>query len=219
MSFSRSQAIFLTVLFFLLLINLGVLDFVIFSRSQKTASVQPVTTTAPEKIAVTPTMVADKDETCPAGCLRAISEASDAVLEQIPTVSPPGANVIVSQTGVKEFYIPLGSGSTKSQDWVELAGVEAVVDSANFPNVKSVIFEASLRIPTANGRVYAKLYDVTAKHDVWYSEVWAEGSTSYRAESANINLSSGRHLYRLMMKSTMGYEALLDSARIKIILK
>ena len=209
MNFSRNQAIFLTVLFFLFLINLAVLDFVIFSRSKEVALIQPVATTEPEKAAVTSTMTPDKDEACPASCLQAISEASDAV----------GASGIVSQTGVKEFYIPLGSGSTKSRDWVELAGVEAVIDSANFPNVKSVIFEASLRIPTANGRVYAKLYDVTAKHDVWYSEVWVEGSTSYRAESANINLSSGRHLYRLMMKSTMGYEALLDSARIKIILK
>ena len=219
MSFSRNQAIFLTVLFFLFLINLAVLDFVIFSRSQETTSVQPVTTTESEKITITPTMAPDKDESCPASCLQAISEANDAVLEQIPATSPSAATGVVSQTGVKEFYIPVGSGSTQSRDWIELAGVEAVIDSANFPNVKSVIFEASLRVPTANGRVYAKLYDVTAKHDVWYSEVWAEGSTSYRAESANINLSSGRHLYRLMMKSTMGYEALLDSARLKIVLE
>ncbi len=60
---------------------------------------------------------------------------------------------------------------------------------------------------------------MTDKHDVWYSEVWAEGSTNYRAESANISLSEGRNLYRVMMKSTMGYEAILNSARLKIVLE
>jgi len=76
-----------------------------------------------------------------------------------------------------------------------------------------------MRIPTANGRVYAKLYNVTDKHDVWYSEVWVEGSTSYRAETTSINLSSGRKLYRVMMKSQMSNEVVLDLARLKIVLK
>ena len=98
-------------------------------------------------------------------------------------------------------------------------GAEAVIDLANYPQIKSIIFEASMRIPTANGRVYAKLYNVTEQHDVWYSEVSSEGPVSKREESKEISLASDRKLYRVMMKSTMGYEALLDSARIKIILK
>jgi len=120
---------------------------------------------------------------------------------------------------VKEVYIPLGQGSTSSRSWEQITGAEAVINLANFSGVKSIVFEASLRIPTGNGRVYAKLYDVTAKHDAWFSEVSVEGSQSKREESAPIVLSSGRNLYRIKMKSTMGYEAFLDQARLKILLQ
>lgn len=120
---------------------------------------------------------------------------------------------------IKEVYIPLGQGTTASQEWAEISGAEVVIDKANFFGIKSVIFEASLRIPTGNGRVYAKLFDVNAKHDVWFSEVSVEGSHSKREESAPIVLSPGRALYRIKMKSTMGYEAVLDQARLKIILQ
>lgn len=119
----------------------------------------------------------------------------------------------------KELYIPLGKGSVSNMNWVELGGVEAVIDMDRYPDVESVIFEASMRIPTANGKAYAKLYNVTEKHDAWFSEVWAEGSEGYRAESGKVILSPGRKLYRVKMKSTMGYEAILDLARLKILLR
>lgn len=187
------------------------LNFKAFSGQEKQPIVHPV---------ATPTLADQKEvvlngekDSCPASCLSAIKEST----KQAEKKSPQPTKEVSSKTAVKEIYIPFGSGSTKSTDWVELAGMESVLDSANYPNIKSMIFEASLRIPTANGRIYAKLYNVTDKHDVWGSEVSSEGPTSYRAESANITLSPGRKLYRVMMKSTMGYEAFLDWARIKII--
>jgi len=149
---------------------------------------------------------------CPTACLLAIDEATEEAEKQ-PTQT---IKAIPSALTVREIYIPLGSGSTKSESWVELPGVETVIDSADYPNIKSMILEVSLKIPTANGRVHAKLLNVSDKHDVWGSEVSSEGSTSYRAESANITLSAGRKLYRVMMKSTMGYDAILDWARIKV---
>ncbi|PJE69024.1 hypothetical protein COU96_02020 [Candidatus Shapirobacteria bacterium CG10_big_fil_rev_8_21_14_0_10_38_14] len=190
---------------FVALLNFLILDIKVF-RSQEEPSVVTPTTLSPK---------IGEISFCPAACLEAISQATaPAFIQTTPTPKPTQAEVMV-----KELYIPLGSGSTKSVDWVELAGVESVIDAANYPKIKSVIFEASLRIPTANGRVYAKLYNVTDKHDVWFSEVWAEGPLGYRAESGKISLSPGRKLYRVMMKSTMAYEAILDSARIKILLE
>ena len=82
-----------------------------------------------------------------------------------------------------------------------------------------MIFEAFLRIPTGNGRAYAKLYNVTDKHDVWFSEVMVEGGNTQRVESKNIGLDAGRKIYRVTMKTAMGYEAVLESARLKIILE
>jgi hypothetical protein len=154
------------------------------------------------------------DQICPQACLDEMSVGSASVADEVVTPAAPVASMLV-----KEVYIPLGKGSTTSKTYTNLMGTEAVLDSNNFTQIKSMIFEASMRIPTANGKVYAKLYNVTDKHDVWFSEVSAEGDEGYRAESAEISFDSGRKLYRVMMKSTMGYEAILDWARIKIILE
>lgn len=215
MNLSKVQKIFLGIIIFLFLANLVLLNIKVFLKKEEATT--PLPTPGAEKpFSLQQPTSQPTGQTCPAACLDEIYQAT----AEATKISPlPQKKTEVSQPTIKEFYIPLGSGSTKSRDWEEMAGVEAVIDRANFPNVDSIILEATMRIPTANGRVYAKLYDVTAKHDIWFSEVWVEGSTSYRAESANISLSEGRHLYRLMMKSTMGYEAILDSARLKIILK
>lgn len=197
----------------LLLADLVVVNFKVFSPQKPVLAPAPEST--PDVEMTTVSNAPQQEGGCSQECLAAISAATE---EAKTPVAQPTQKTAAGST-VKEFYIPFGSGSTKSNEWIELPGVEAVIDSANFPGVKSIIMEAILRIPSANGRVYTKLYDVTNKHDVWFSEVWAEGSTNYRAESANINLSPGRNLYRLMMKSSMGYEAILDLARLKIVLR
>ena len=203
------------VFFLFLLVNVLILDIKVFTGKEEVAVIKsPVKELETELVA--PDIQAETD-ICPLVCLEVITEATAASLAQATPVSTP-APAVAAPT-VKEFYIPLGGGSNKSSDWVELGGIESVIDMANYPNVKSIIFEASMRIPTANGRVYAKLYNITDQHDVWFSEVSSEGSVSSRTESKNINLAPGRKLYRVMMKSTMSYEAFLDSARIKILLK
>lgn len=212
--FSSKWKAFLLVFSLLFLINLLILDIKVFRAEKETAVITPAIE-KPQAEVTPPDDQVLETNLCPSACLEIITEATASSLVQtIPLPTP-----ITFEPQIKEFYIPLGSGSTKSADWEELAGVEAVIDSANFSNIKSIIFEASLHIPTANGKVYAKLYNVTDKHDVWFSKVWAEGSVSYRAESAEISLSPGRKLYRVMMRTTMSYEAILDSARVKILLK
>lgn len=149
---------------------------------------------------------------CPEACMYLMGEMQVANENKKTESTPTGVFI-------KEYYLPLGSGSTTSRDWQEISGAEIVIDADNFSNVKSIIWEAVLRLPTGNGLVQAKLYNVTDKHEVWYSEVGSGSSTAYRAESAEIQLSPGRKLYRVMMRSTMGYEAFLDSGRIKILLE
>jgi len=193
----------------LFLADLAVVNLKVFSSSQ--SQTPPVPTVLP-----TPSLEAQGD--CPAACRALIPPiTTGSVTEAIsrPTTQP----ATIAQPLAKEIYIPLGNGSTKSQEWVEIPGAEAVLDTANFPKIKSMIFEAFLRIPTGNGRAYAKLYNVTDKHDVWFSEVMVEGGNTQRVESKNIGLDAGRKVYRVMMKTAMGYEAVLESARLKIILE
>lgn len=208
-SFSR-QAISHIFILLVVIVNLVLLDIKAFEKPVEKADTSPLITPYPTRGAT--------EDKCPSACLDLISEANQ-LPTAAPTTTPLPKTVLPPASEVKEYYIPLGQGSTKNSTWVEMPGMEAVIDAVNYPQVKSIIFEAALRIPTANGKVYTKLYNVTDKHDVWFSEVSAEGAASYRAESGEISLSPGRKLYRVMMKSSMGYEAILDWARVKIILK
>lgn len=136
-----------------------------------------------------------------------------------PVVSSPFAlpEKYVSKQ-YRELYITIGSGSSKSPKWDAIEGVEVNIDTNKYPKILEAYFQVSLRIPTANGEVSSKLYNETEKHDVWFSEITNQGSEA-KLKEAKINLSSGPNSYRVYLKSSLEAEALLDQARIKIIIE
>lgn len=136
----------------------------------------------------------------------------------LPTITP--VPVAKEQTAAlpREIYIPVGTGSTKSSSWDGIVGAEVNIDTGKYGYIKEVYFQASLRIPTANGEVYAKLYNETDKHDVWFSEVFSQGEEGTLKE-AKISLDPGAKLYRVYLKSTLEAEAQLLFSRIKLIVE
>ena len=93
--------------------------------------------------------------------------------------------VIVETINVKDYFVPLGSGTSQAGDWADVPGVQAVVDFGQYKNIKEIRFEASVTVPTANQSVSVRLYNVTDKHPVWYSEVsMPGGASSYFSNSA-----------------------------------
>lgn len=198
---SRVVKIGLVASFLLLLtVNIVMLDLVVFSGRTPRPSEIAATTI---RVTTTPTPVE--------GCAPSCEAKIDALARAIDTLP-------VSETAKKtsEYYILLGSGSTKSNAWQDIAGVEAMIDTGNYPAIKSVTFEVFLKIPTANGTVNAKLYNVTDKHDVWFSEVSSEGPTLTKKE-ATITLESGAKTYRVMGLSTLKYDANIENARLRIV--
>lgn len=153
-----------------------------------------------------------QNEICSQACLLAIDKALN--VSPMPTVT-----TIPQGSTVKIFYLPLGSGSTKSQDWTDIPGLVSYIDPANYGKVKTVIFEASLRIPTANGRVYARLYNKNDSRPVWFSDISSEGPTSTLIQSSPITFDSGNKLYQVQAKTTMGFESFVDFARVKFIVE
>lgn len=154
-----------------------------------------------------------KDDLCPQACLLAIDKAIT-----VPTQTPSSsAAVTPGVSSMKIFYLPLGSGSTKDQDWTDVPGLNAYIDPVNYGKIKSIIFEASLRIPTANGRIYVRLYNKNDKRPVWFSEISSEGSVSTLIQSAPISFEPGNKLYQVQAKTTMSYESFVDFARVKFI--
>ncbi len=202
--------IFISIILLLILINLAYLDFMYFKNmtTSKKENVQSQNQTL---------------QTCPNACISEIYKVTSASklatpsaeTTQTPTKTPSSASKPISQT--KEFFIPFGTGSSSAGDWEDVAGLKAYIDSTQYSSIKSVVFEASVRIPTGNQVAYVRLFNETDKHPVWFSEVSMEGGTSQLLVSQPITLSEGNKLYKVQMKTQLKFQANLDQARVHII--
>lgn len=183
----------------LLLLNAVVLDIYVFGKKPNSEIIQV------------------SEPICPSACQDLISELKPATVSSQPVLKITPTNYVVQSSTVlpKESYIPLGPGTSKSPEFEFLTGAEATIDTSNYPGLKEVVFEVFFQIPTGNGKAYVKLFNVTDKHDVWFSEVSNEGGQLVKRE-AKIKLDSGNKTYRVMAKSTMQYEVKIEQSRLKI---
>ncbi len=155
-------------------------------------------------------------EECPKSCLQKIDESVS--LKKLSSESSGASSGLKNSSinSTKEFFIPLGSGAGASKDWSDVSGAQAYVDSSMYGEIKTVVFEPSVFIPTGNQTVWIRLYNATDKHPVWYSEVSMDGGLQKLLFSQNINLDQGNKLYQVQMKTSLGYISNLEQARIHI---
>lgn len=167
-------------------------------------------------------------ETCGQDCVNKIQEAVTQALKATaslsptltPTLAKTQSSLSNSQSVAKEYYIPFGAGSGSSSDWQDVSGLQAYIDSASYPNIKSVVFEASLHIPTGNETANVRLYNATDGHPVWNSEITFNGnSSSVFLTSSSVSLDSGNKLYKVQMKTQLQFNAILDQSRLHITTK
>lgn len=203
--YGRSGYFILISILLLLAVNTALLDIVIFTQSVKNDS---------SAVNIQSTTI--QNDLCPSACQTLIRLQSN----QVATASSPvpariQANPPASVGIAKEYYIPLGIGTTKSMQYDDLLTTDTTIDTSNYPPIKQVTFEVTLRNPTGNGQTLAKLFNVSDKHDVWFSEVSFEGGGSAQ-RSATVNLDPGNKIYRVQLKSTLGYDVYVDNSRIHI---
>lgn len=208
--FLSSRTIFRT-LAFLVLLNIIFLDVLLF-KGQKAEII--------EKTVSIPIV----SNACPASCLSEIKEATRSVKlsvksESTPTITLPTLppSQAPASSLVKEFFVPFGTGSNSSDDWQDVGGLRVTLDPSNYGSIKTVTFEASVRIPTGNEIAYVRLYNVTDKHPVWFSDVSLEGGTPQLLISKPITLDSGNKTYQVQMKTSLKFQAFLDQSRLHII--
>lgn len=158
-------------------------------------------------------------EDCPNSCIAKINEA----IKTLPVIPSSGISQLPqpsdqeAKSTVKEFFVPFGAGSSSSFDWADVVGLQAYIDSTQYSRIKKVTFEASAHIPTGNQTASVRLYNVSDKHPVWFSEVSLEGGTPQLLISNSITLDSGNKLYQVQMKTSLKYETILDQARLHIL--
>lgn len=116
-------------------------------------------------------------------------------------------------------YISLsGPFTTTATDWYDLKGVEVYIDKdAEYGKNATVSWEASLKVAHGNGQAYARLFDTTHGIAVSGSEIsTTNNADSKLVTSGNLNLWSGRNLYRVQIKSLNSFEVTFGGGRIKI---
>ena len=199
----------------MIVLNLLVLDIEILQNSSNptiqkiTQKTLPVPTSMPESGSAQ--LPQNAATSCSTACIDIIKQAtaSSKITTAVKTNS--------TTSGVKEFFIPIGSGSTSISDWEDVNGLQVYVDTSQYGAIKSAVFEASVRVPTKNQWVDVRLYNVTDKHAVWFSEVrFPSGSDPTLIRSAPMVLDSGSKLLKVQMRTQLGHIAYLDQSRIVI---
>ena len=148
------------------------------------------------------------------------SPKADTDIQKDVKVSTVNRTETVVQTSQKEIFIPLGSSSTKSNSYAELAGLEVTIDPSKYWAIDSMIFEASLWVDGGNGRAWAQLYVVDDKNPLIESQVSNPTSGGVLKSSGKIPIPSTSKTFRVQAKTDLvDYAAHVENARIKITLR
>lgn len=145
--------------------------------------------------------------------------AAAAEVTKAPNSTTTVNNTVV-QNAQKELFIPVGSGSTNSNSYTNVPGAQVVIDSANYAGIGSADFEANVWVTGGNGRAYVQLYNVTAGHPVWNSELSTTSGTGTLLVSSPISLDSGKNTYQIQAKTDITeFAANVSTGRVKIVLR
>lgn len=208
------RLIILSVIGFVVFVNIGFLDYLYFSNRSQLQRIQQIQQAVQTPLPVTTEL---PGSVCSSSCITAIENATASALATIPTSKQISSQAPSKTTGLpKDYFIPLGTGFTQNNNWTDVGGTDITINPADYGKIKQVIFQASMHIPVANGTIYARLYNVTDDHPVWYSEVSTGAGSSVMVSSANITLDPGSKLYRVQIKTSLQYPSYLDFSRIKI---
>lgn len=191
-----------------LLVDIVYLNWVVFFHpKQTTALVTPIQSPTPA-----PTSTPN---TCSNSCLAAIQQATQSATAVAKTAPQSQQQ---TSSGSQEFYVPFGSATVTSTTMQTVSGLQAYVNTANYPPIQQVFFEASVSVPTGNETVNVQLFNSTAQHPVWFSNVFFNGGTTGQLlTSQPITLDPGNNLYVVQMQTQLTFPAVLEQARLHII--
>lgn len=164
----------------------------------------------------------NKKSEIPEELSKEVSKIYEAIREATASakVSSPASTLTtgtsLEQSSVREFFVPLGSGTNNTDEWTDIPGAQAYIDRSQYTSIKSVVFEASVHIPTGNQIAWVRLFNASDKHAVWLSEMSHEGGEAKLLVSKPIALEPGNKLYQVQMKNQLKDKANLVQSRVRI---
>lgn len=134
-----------------------------------------------------------------------------------PSKQTGSALATYANAGAKEYFVHLGSGSTRNLDWTDLDTTTISLDPKQYGAATTATFEATVSI--VSGEVYARLKNKSSGAILAVTEVVHNTSTPSRKVSGNFTLHPGANEYVVQLRSSNGELAQLGEARIKIALQ
>lgn len=202
------------VLLLLISINLVILDFKLFYPPAGEAGPGNFLSQNSQTESI-PVIVPSPSTQCPAACLDAISQAtissSIGAPVQFESVLPTASPLL------KEYFIPLGNGSTSKNDWENLVSTETVINPAVYGSIQETYLIVSLKNTTQNGQVEARLYNATDNYPIYGSHVIMTDKSEQTITSQKFALPVNSKLFRIQLKSSLGFSVSLENARLKIL--
>lgn len=142
-----------------------------------------------------------------------------------PSSTPTTITKTVYQTTPKTktrsvTYVPIpGTGSTMNNVWTDLAGTDFYFNTADYPGLLEVSFEANVKLFNGNGMAYFQLADITHGTTVQGSDLQTNAQTSTSVSSGKISFWAGKNLIRVQAKSLTADTAVFDGGRLKVVVE
>lgn len=114
----------------------------------------------------------------------------------------------------REYFVPMGTGSTNKTDWIDVPSVQATINGDRYGQVVAVYFEASMK--SSNGKVEARLLDRTNATVIHESNVEHVGDYTWII-SKPFSLPTGGRTFVVQMRSSSGDTVELNGARLRIV--
>ncbi len=157
--------------------------------------------------------LSDQDERL-AALEQAVSSAAASNL--VKTTNQP-ALTAGQKIGAGEYFIPLGSGTTTSRDWVDLPATTVSVNTDQYHQIKAVYLESGLSI--VGGEVHVRLKNLSTGAILNTSEIFHNTQQPTTQVSSGFTLHSGSHAYLIQIKSSSGELARVEGARLRLVVE
>ena len=222
----KISLILISILTILFVANMVILD-INWLKSKRSENLSSGGITKPSTSDITPVPLAIPiSENCTADCNDLIDQKISQAIATISGKETVKETKVVEKTTTTStsqpqvIYVPLGGGgSTTNKEWTDVGNAEVYFNIGDYSNVDRIYFEGFINVKHGNGKAFARLYDVTHGIGVQGSDIYTDSESFSLVESGSLSFWQGKNLYRIQIKSLNGYEASIDSGRIKVILK
>lgn len=115
------------------------------------------------------------------------------------------------------LYIPIGSSSSSwnPTDWTSLGEFETSINADSYTGYTNMQLEVNFRLVDPSGTASVRLYNVTDGTAV-NSQIDTTSTTFALRSSGTFTLPTGAKTYRIQVKSSIGKDVYIQTARVKV---